>query len=231
MERLERWLAETATSSASPLVTLSYAQSLDGSINLRRGELLAISGAQSQQLTHKLRAAHDAILVGIGTVLADDPQLNVRLSEGEDPQIVVLDSQLRFPLDAKMLSNNKKPILFCAASASSPRQTALEKLGVRVERQTALRFIDLPKMLERLCALELNSVMAEGGAAVMHSFLAANLVDRVVITIAPMFIGGGKAIENPLAEMATNLPRLQDMDADKIGDDLVVWGRMTRSAA
>ncbi len=228
MERLERWLSETAAASQ---VTLSYAQSLDGSINLRRGEPLAISSPQSQQLTHKLRATHAAILVGIGTVLADDPQLNVRLAEGADPQIVVLDSQLRFPLNAKMLSSTKPPIIFCAASASSPRQTALEKLGVRVERQTALRFIDLPKMLERLSGLGLNSVMVEGGAAVIHSFLAAGLVDRVVITIVPMFIGGGKALETPHSDIAANLPRIRDMDADKVGDDLVVWGRITRSAA
>ena len=86
-----------------PVVTLSYAQSLDGSIAARRGFPLQISGTESAQLTHQLRAVHDAILVGIGTVLADDPHLTVRHAQGKDPQPVVLDSQLRFPLGAKLL--------------------------------------------------------------------------------------------------------------------------------
>ena len=80
-----------------PFVTLSYAQSLDGSIADRPGRPLALSGPQAMALTHGLRAAHEAILVGIGTVLADNPRLNVRLVDGPDPQPMVVDSRLRFP--------------------------------------------------------------------------------------------------------------------------------------
>src|SRR5262249_3832268 len=83
-----------------PFVTLSYAQSVDGSIAARPGQPLALSGAQSMTLTHQLRVAHDAILVGIGTVLADNPRLTVRLVEGKNPQPIVADSHLRFPLSA-----------------------------------------------------------------------------------------------------------------------------------
>ena len=86
-----------------PFVTLTYAQSLDGSIAADPGQPLSLSGPQSLLLTHYLRAAHDAILVGIGTVLADNPLLNVRLVEGKNPQPVIVDSQLRFPLDANLL--------------------------------------------------------------------------------------------------------------------------------
>ena len=92
-----------------PLVTLSYAQSLDGSIADRPGRPLALSGPQAMALTHGLRAAHEAILVGIGTVLADNPRLNVRLVTGPDPQPVVVDSRLRFPPYANLLSNGRSP--------------------------------------------------------------------------------------------------------------------------
>ncbi len=110
MALFERWLEETAhlNRPGRPLVTLSYAQDLDGSIAKRRGEPTSISGPESLEFTHRLRAAHDAILVGIGTVISDDPQLNVRFAKGNDPQIVVLDSQLRLPLQSKLLENSKK---------------------------------------------------------------------------------------------------------------------------
>src|SRR5205823_12555295 len=95
--------AEQHRHSSRPFVTLSYAQSVDGSIAARPGQPLALSGALSMTLTHQLRAAHDAILVGIGTVLADNPRLSVRLVEGKDPQPIVADSRLRLPLSANLL--------------------------------------------------------------------------------------------------------------------------------
>jgi 3,4-dihydroxy 2-butanone 4-phosphate synthase/GTP cyclohydrolase II len=88
-----------------PFVTLAYAQSLDGSLAARRGEPLSLSGLESQKLTHRLRASHSAILVGISTLLADDPQLNVRLVEGENPQPVVLDSRLRTRFKARVFQS------------------------------------------------------------------------------------------------------------------------------
>ena len=100
-----------------PLVTLSYAQSLDGCIAARAGERLALSGPESMQLTHQFRAAHNAILVGIGTVLADNPRLTVRLVQGQDPQPVVLDSHLRIPLEASLLHNSRRPWIACLEDA------------------------------------------------------------------------------------------------------------------
>ena len=89
-----------------PYVTLTYAQSLDGSIAATPGRPLSISGPVSMTLTHALRAAHDAILVGIGTILADNPQLTVRYLKGKDPQPVIVDSRLRCPLDARVLRHD-----------------------------------------------------------------------------------------------------------------------------
>ena len=103
-------------------VTLSYAQSLDGSIAARRGSPLVLSGSATLEITHHLRSRHAAILVGIGTLLADDPQLTVRLVPGEDPQPVVLDSQLRFPLDARLLQTTKSPWIMASRNAPADRE-------------------------------------------------------------------------------------------------------------
>ena len=105
-------------------VTLSFAQSLDGSITVKRGQFTAISGSESMHLTHQLRAAHQAILIGIGTALSDDPQLSVRLVDGQQPQPVVVDSQLRLPLTAKLFTQPRLPWIFTTPEASEARQTS-----------------------------------------------------------------------------------------------------------
>jgi GTP cyclohydrolase II len=117
-----------------PFLTLSYAQSLDGSIADRPGRPLALSGSQSMALTHGLRAAHEAILVGIGTVLADNPRLNVRLVAGKDPQPVVVDSRLRFPPYANLLKNGRTPWIATCEDADWERQESLEGAGAKVLR-------------------------------------------------------------------------------------------------
>ena len=170
-----------------PFVTLTYAQSLDGSITIQRGKPTAISGQESLVLTHQLRATHDAILVGIGTVLADNPRLNVRLAVGPNPQPVVLDSHLRFPLDARLLQGKHPPWIATSPTASLEKQAALEAVGAVVLRFPPDKHgrLDLHAVLAKLAEKKIGNVMVEGGAEVITSFLAAQLVDRVVLTIAP----------------------------------------------
>jgi 3,4-dihydroxy 2-butanone 4-phosphate synthase/GTP cyclohydrolase II len=227
MALLERWLEETSALGRPgwPLVTLSYAQGLDGSISLRRGEPLAISSLESQELTHRLRAAHDAILVGIGTILSDDPQLNVRLMEGTDPQVVVLDSRLRLPLDAKVLKSDKPPWVFCTSIRSLKAQQALEKKDVRVERQDQDgEMVNLEQMLGRVHELGINTLMVEGGGQVISSFLGDGLIDRAMITVAPTFIGGYKIPGGNLT--ADALPQMKNMRIEDAGKDIVLFGRL-----
>ena len=228
MGRLEDWLTSPSRRPgqfARPLVTLSYAQSLDGSIAQRRGQPLALSGPESLALSHRLRAMHDAILVGIGTILADNPQLNVRLAEGEDPVVIILDSRLRFPLNAAAAREPERLRLFCTALADAQAQQGLEQAGVQVERQAANQSerVDLKTMLARLHEWGITSLMVEGGGQVMGSFLKENLVDRVAITISPMYVGGYKALDGNI-EFGGRLPRLRDLEFEKHGEDLVLWG-------
>ena len=203
-----------------PWVTLSYAQSLDGSIAARRSAPLAISGPATLRITHSLRARHSAILVGIGTLLADDPQLNLRLVPGSDPQPVVLDRKLRFPIDARLLRGQKSPWIFTTRNAQPERETALTKSGARVFR-LATEMGSLGDVLSVLNREGIHSVMVEGGAGVITSFLQAQLVDLIVLTISSRLVGGVRGIESLLAD---NGPRLDKFGVQRLDDDLLVWG-------
>jgi GTP cyclohydrolase II len=230
MEPVQTWLAEAARQRQThepPLVTLAYAQSLDGSISARQGLRTTLSAPESQRMTHELRARHDAILVGIGTLLADDPRLNVRLVPGADPQPVILDSYLRTPPGARLLAGQRKPwIITSQQDAPLTARRLLEAAGARLvflplEAQGRL---SLPAMLHTLAGMGINSLMVEGGAQVITSFLQSRLVDQVVLTIAPRFLSGYHALQG--ADPA-RLPRLKAWESRRYGDDLVLFGRPT----
>lgn len=206
-----------------PLVTLSYAQSLDGSISAVRGKPLAISGEESLLLTHQLRAYHDAILIGIGTALADDPQLTVRLAAGRDPQPIILDSRLRFPLTARMLQNvERRPWIVTTAQANQQRRRQLEDAGARIIElpHNSHNQIDLASLLSYLHRSGIKSLMVEGGARVITSFLTERLVDRLVLTIAPILVGGLNAVN----QLSATFPHLRRPFYQRFGDDLVLFG-------
>jgi GTP cyclohydrolase II len=209
-----------------PLVTLTYAQSLDGSIAARPGHPLGISGPESQAFTHALRAAHDAILVGIGTVLADNPRLNVRLVPGRSPQPVLLDSRLRFPSYARLLKDGSRPWVVTNPSAEPARQRDLEDQGARVLRlpEGSCGGIDLNALLATLGEMEVTSLMVEGGAQVITSFISSRLVDQVIVTVAPVLVGGLRVLESSLQMPLGDFPRLQRVSFHQVGNDLVLWG-------
>ncbi len=208
-----------------PHITLTYAQSLDGSIAVKRGEQTAISGAQSLKMTHQLRAQHDAILVGIGTVLADDPSLTVRLVVGPQPQPVIVDSHLKTPVDARLLAHPKPPIILTTHPADSVRMRNLESAGAVVVRGAATPAgqVQLTAAMATLVQLGLHSVMVEGGARILTAFLTAQLVDSMVITIAPTLLGGLNAITHLNGHGA---PRLQNPRMVQLGEDIVVSGQV-----
>ena len=229
-EEIEALLAKAAhhcQKTGRPSVTLSYAQSLDGCIAVRRGGPLAVSGPQSLTLTHQLRAAHDAILVGIGTVLADNPRLTVRLVDGKDPQPVVVDSSLRFPLDSHLLQNRPlSPWIATSELADRGHQRALEKAGARVLRLPADRNgrVDLVAVLGCLWTMGINRLMVEGGARIITGFLRERLADLLVVTVSPMLVGGLHAVENLGESNPVSFPRLSQAGYEWLGQDLILWG-------
>jgi GTP cyclohydrolase II len=212
-----------------PFVTLSYAQSLDGSIALRRGERLTLSGPESMTLTHALRTVHDAILVGIDTVVADDPRLTVRLVNGADPQPIVLDSTLRFPAEAQLLRHPRGVwIATTAAHAQdAPSDPRLRIVAVGTDGHGR---VDLRALLAELGQPGIRSLMVEGGARVLTSFLQQTLANYAVITIAPRWIGGISAVElSNAAGQPTALPQLTNVRYTPGGTDLVAWGELETS--
>lgn len=212
-----------------PFVTLTYAQSLDGSIALRNDEPLALSGVESLALTHQLRSIHDGILVGIGTVISDNPQLTVRHWAGFNPQPIVLDSQLRMPCSARLchLPDHKCWVLTTREDEQVESQkhlyhgiditTLATDSDGRVCLQCALKF---------LRGKGIKSLMVEGGANVINAFLKAEVADALVLTVVPHLVGGYKAVNRLIAGDKSLLPSLDFMFNKKLGDDLVIWGRL-----
>jgi riboflavin-specific deaminase-like protein len=221
----EAWISEAETHNrrtGRPLVTLTWAQSIDGSLTTQRGEKLALSGTESLLMTHRMRAAHDAIVVGIGTILADDPQLTVRLVKGKDPQPVVLDSQLAFPQQARLIQGNRRPWIATVPPVNPGNKALLEAQGVRILQLSSdpNQRVDLHALLETLTSYGINSIMVEGGARLISGFLSCGLADRVVITISPVLVGGLSVVEGRLKP----IPRLLKTGYQRSGDDLIVWG-------
>jgi GTP cyclohydrolase II len=218
-------LAPTRPHNGRPFVTLSYAQSLDGSITARRGQPMALSGPQSMAMCHHVRAQHDAILVGINTILADDPRLTVRLVSGPHPQPIVLDSHLRFPLSASLMRHPQhRPWIATTAHADPARHQRLTAAGCRIFTMPpdAQARVHLPTLLAQLAAQGIHSLMVEGGARVITSFLDWRLVDRVVITIAPLLVGGLHAVESVVWHNGRLSPHLHQPRYHTFGQDIVL---------
>ncbi|MBK8049220.1 MAG: GTP cyclohydrolase II [Anaerolineales bacterium] len=205
-----------------PFVTISYAQSLDGSIAAATGKPLTLSGRTAMTVTHALRAVHDAILVGVGTVIADDPRLTVRLVAGPDPQPVVLDSQLRLPPNAQVLNHPRGAWIAATVplhGAPAPGATMLKVAADRAQR------VDLVDLLRVLAGHGIRSVMVEGGRQVLSSFIEQRLANFAVVTIAPRFVGGLQAMSIPPRNgSGPALPHLANVEYVPAGADLMVWG-------
>lgn len=218
---------------ARPVVTVSYAQTLDGRLATRTGHSRWISCPESLRFAHELRASHDAIVVGAGTVCQDDPRLTVRLVERpagtRDPLRVVVDSTLRTPLTVNVLASGAAAgtVLAVTARASGERCAAVRALGATVLPlpADAAGRVDLVALLAALGARGVTSVLVEGGARVITALLQARLVDRLAICIAPKILGTGvEAIGDlGIVDLARAL-LLRDLRMTPYGADLVLDG-------
>lgn len=217
------------------MVTLSYAQTLDGRLATRTGSSQWISGPEALVFAHELRASHAAIMVGIGTVLADDPRLTVRLVAGRDPVRVIVDSQLRIPLTAAVLRDGAAhgTLVACDAAVDPVRRAAVQALGATVIPlpRWAQGGLDLHALLTELRARGLDSLMVEGGAGLITSLLRAKLVQRMAVCVAPKILGEGlSAVGNlGLTELSAAYT-LADLRITSYGADVVFDGRLVYPA-
>ncbi len=231
----DRELTAIPSSTARPVVTVSYAQTLDGRLATSTGNSRWISGPESLRFAHELRASHDAIMVGVGTVCQDDPRLTVRLvgvpSGARDPLRVVVDSTLRTPLTAAVLADGAAAGTLLAVTERAPvaRRAAAHALGATVLRLPgdAGGRVDLVALLAALHERGVGSVMVEGGAGLITALLRARLVDRLAVCIAPKVLGAGiEAIGDlGIGDLARAL-LLCEPRVTSYGADLVIEGRI-----
>jgi 3,4-dihydroxy 2-butanone 4-phosphate synthase/GTP cyclohydrolase II len=209
-----------------PAVVLKFAQTLDGRIAATGGDARWISGVEERRLTHAIRSACDGVLVGVGTVLHDDPQLTVRMVEGSSPVRIVLDSTLRTPPTARLFDAEAPVVLVAAPDADAARAERLRAVGARiVPIPRAERGVDVRQMLEVLSALDLRSILVEGGARVITSFLQAGVVDRAIVSVAPIVLGRGiEAVEDLGNTQISEALRLQERVVRQVGEDIVIAG-------
>lgn len=211
-----------------PFGALKTAMTLDGKIATHTGHSKWITGPPARQRVHMLRDRFDAILVGIGTVLADDPQLTTRLPEGgRNPVRIIVDSMARTPLNAKVVNDGQAPtIIAVTADAPQDKIAALQEKGVEVLTiANSPEGIDLRRLFKALGEKGITSILIEGGAKINAAALAANLVDKVYWFIAPKIIGGSTA-PGPVGGLGVTMlddaSLLEDISTEIVGDDILI---------
>jgi diaminohydroxyphosphoribosylaminopyrimidine deaminase/5-amino-6-(5-phosphoribosylamino)uracil reductase len=212
-----------------PFVTLKLAASLDGKIAAVTGDARWISGESSRRMVHKLRNQVDAIVAGVGTVLADDPQLTCRVPNGRNPWRVILDSRLRIPLTASLLrqTDPERSIIVTSDRSSRQRVRAIESLGAQVWRLRLRRGkIPWTAILRKLAAKDVLSVMIDGGATTAAWALREKAVDKIMFFYGPIILGGdGRVMIDALGvKRVGQALRVQRTRVRKSGTDTLVSG-------
>ena len=214
-----------------PFVTVKYAQTFDGRIATATGQSQWISSEAAQKFAHQLRTGHDAILVGAQTVIQDNPELTVRHVRGRNPLRVVVDSGLRIPSQAKILQNQSSAkTLVATVKTSADAQykriaaTGAEIVTVKKDKQGN---VDLKKLLKKLAARGISSILVEGGAQIITSVLKNNLATRLVAIIAPKIIGRGiEAVGDLQISDLKYAKQLSFQKIKRIGPDIIIDSRL-----
>lgn len=213
-----------------PWVTMKAGVSLDGKITLQPRQAAALTGPESKRYVHLLRNRVDALLIGVDTAIIDDPSLTTRLGNGEetrDPLRIVLDSSLRLPVDAHMLSQQStaETWICCCEDASSDSEERLVARGAKVYRlpKNEAGRVDLPAVLSLLGSRAITSLLVEGGAGVHGAFCRENLVDEVLLFYAPFIVGdhGTPLVRGYCLDSRNDAPCLHNISLQLLGNDML----------
>ncbi|MBE5922454.1 MAG: bifunctional diaminohydroxyphosphoribosylaminopyrimidine deaminase/5-amino-6-(5-phosphoribosylamino)uracil reductase RibD [Lachnospiraceae bacterium] len=214
-----------------PFVAMKYAMTLDGKIAAYTGDSKWVTGEAARRHTHGLRKKYKGIMVGIGTVLADDPMLNCRTAEGADPIRIVCDSHLRLPMESNLVKTAQQiPVIAVYTDADTEKITALTQAGVTclAVGKSANGKIDLKEMLTKLGAMNIDGILVEGGGTLNASLIEQKLVHRVYAYVAPKIIGGGTAlspVEGEGIDKMCDAITLSDIEILTLGADICITGR------
>jgi len=211
-----------------PFVTMKFACSLDGKIATVGGESQWISCLESRKFSHRLRDLNDAILVGVGTVLADNPTLTTRLVEGKNPVRVIVDSNLKTPLNSKVVTDKSARTIIATTTNAPPEKiSALKNFGVEIIFAGEGERVNLKILMSELARREITSVLVEGGGTIHFSMLKEKLVDKIFAFVAPKIIGGKNslsAVAGAGFEKLSDAVNLKNFTAEKIGEDFLLGG-------
>lgn len=210
-----------------PYVSLKYAMTADGKIATYSGKSKWITNEFSRNDVHRLRKKHRAIMVGIGTVLADNPMLNCRIENGRNPIRIVCDSKLRIPLDCNICKTaNEISTVVVSAIEDSEKQTALERMGVKtLVISDKNGKVDLKELMHYLGEKSVDSVLIEGGGTLAYSALQSGIVSHIYSYIAPKIFGGENAktpVESVGVEAPENCFRLKRTAVREMGSDILI---------
>ncbi|WP_026293911.1 bifunctional diaminohydroxyphosphoribosylaminopyrimidine deaminase/5-amino-6-(5-phosphoribosylamino)uracil reductase RibD [Saccharibacillus kuerlensis] len=209
--------------SKRPFVTVKSATTLDGKIATRTSSSRWITSAEAREDVHRLRHESGAILVGVQTILHDDSQLTTRLPNGRNPLRVVLDSTLRIPEDARVITDGEAPTwIFTGSNADPAKRERLEAAGVRVIETDGER-VNLEQVLDTLGSSEISSLLVEGGGQVNASFVEQGLADKLLLYMAPKLVGGKDAptfLEGLGVGNMDEAFELDDLRVEQLGPDL-----------
>ncbi len=208
-----------------PYVVLKSAMTLDGKIATFTGNSKWITGKEARHKVHIMRHQLKGIMVGINTVLADDPLLTCRIEGGVDPIKIIVDSRLTIPLDANVLKG--KCIIGTAQNCNREKQKALEEMGVNVISTKGQNRVDLKELMKKLAEMKIDSILLEGGGTLNYSMLSEGLVDKAVFFISPKIIGGENA-KTPVGgkgiELMKDAIELENTNIISVGDDFMIYG-------
>ncbi len=218
-----------------PFITVKVAQSLDGKIATRTGDSKWITSDSARNFANSLRRYYDAVMVGVNTVIRDDPQLTCRTPRipKRQPIRIVVDSQLSTPQDAKIFSAPGQVIIATLKSATgqeTPNRQILSKKATILEVKEKNGQVNLYDMLKQLAKLEITNIMVEGGGSLIGSLFDEGLVDKVLIFIAPKIIGGKEAmssVEGNGIRQLTAAPFIKELNIKRIGNELFLEGNIS----
>ncbi len=217
----------------TPFVTMKYAMSMDGKTAVYTGESRWITSDAARQAVHRDRMRYSAVMTGIGTVIADDPQLTCRLENGRDPVRIICDSELRIPLESRIVSTACGiPTIIAACRENSEKQSRLEEAGCHIVFTTPDEegHVDLRELMNILGKNSIDSILLEGGGKLNSSALRCGIVDKIKAFIAPKLIGGK---DSPSPVMGKGIEKLKDaveleiQSVERVGCDLLIESRVS----
>jgi len=216
------------TKTRKPYLTLKLAMSLDGKIATSTGDSKYITGIEARKYVHALRNDVDAVMVGINTVIRDDPLLDSRLVKGKNPIKIIVDSNLKISERSKVLKDPSKVVIATTKKAPKNKIEKLQQKGVRILILKPKKgLVDLKELVKELGKSDIASVMVEGGAELSGNAIKEGIVDRVLIFTAPKIIGNGLgAIKNLGIKKINNAIKLKNILTKKVGKDLLVEGNL-----